>query len=229
MTTLNEIRQSGQRRAPRNARERRMRWTTGPDHDPLTSLLERRGRRVVAGSRLETIHPYVTPPWQSNLEPCIAETQEAALESHQAALRAGATVIAYTDGSLTEHGVGATVVSTLGSQADRISSPTTHTVYAAELRGVEMTLAQIHSMRTPETQRPNHAQTAIIFTDNRAAVRACSVPAGPLASTSCVRSPSWLLIYRNAGGAYSCNGSLATRAFMVMNVLMLWLGALPTP
>ena len=176
ITTLEEIRQSGQRRAPRNSRERRMRWTAGPDHDPLTSPLERWGRRVSAADRLETIDPYVVPPWQSNPEVRVAETREAALAAHQTTLRIGATVIAYTDGSLTEQGVGAAVVSTLGRQATRIGSPATHTVYAAELRGIEMALAQIYKSIDPATQCPDKTRIGIIFTDNQAAIQACAAP-----------------------------------------------------
>ena len=85
----------------------------------------------------------------------MAETREAALAAHQATLRNGATVIAYTDGSLTEQGVGAAVVSTLGRQATRIGSPATHTVYAAELQGIEMALAQIYKSIGPATQCPD--------------------------------------------------------------------------
>ena len=64
----------------------------------------------------------------------------------------GATVIAYTDSSLTEQGVSAAVVSTLVRQATHIGSPTTHTVYAAELQGIEMALTQIHKSKGPATQ-----------------------------------------------------------------------------
>ena len=88
----------------------------------------------------------------------------------------GATVIAYTDSSLTEQGVSAAVVSTLVRQATHIGSPTTHTVYAAELRGIEMALAQIHKSKGPETQCPDHTRIGIIFTDNQAAIQACAAP-----------------------------------------------------
>ena len=81
-----------------------MQWTAGPDHDPLTSPLERWGRWVLAAGRLEAIYPYVIAPWQSNLETRVAQTREAALAAHQATLRNGATVIAYMVGSLTEQG-----------------------------------------------------------------------------------------------------------------------------
>ena len=68
---------------------------------------------------------------------------KAALATHQAALCRGANVVMYTDGSLTEQGVGAAVVLPLGHQAVRVGSPATHTVYAAELRGIEMALTKI--------------------------------------------------------------------------------------
>jgi len=106
----------------------------------------------------------------------VAETREAALAAHKAALHSGANIVTYTDGSLTEQGVGAAVVSPLGRQAVRIGSPATHTVYAAELRGIEMALTQICNMGEPTSQRSHQTYTAIIFTDNRAAIQACSAP-----------------------------------------------------
>jgi len=116
----------------------------------------------------------VTPPWWSSLEFHVAETWEAALAAHQAALRSGANIVAYTDGSLTGKGVGAVVVLPLGRRAVRIGSPATHTVYAAELRGIEMALTQIHNTGGLTSQRSHQAYTATIFTDNQAAIQACS-------------------------------------------------------
>ena len=179
MATLIDIRCSGQRPAPRNAWERRrhIQWATSPDHDPLASPLERWGRRIaIPQNRLEVIHPHVTSPWWSGLESHIAETREDALAAHQNALHSGANIIAYTDGSLTEQGVGAAVVSPLGRQAVHIGSPATHTVYAAELRGIEMALTQICNTFGPTSQCSHRAYTAIIFTDNQAAIQACSAP-----------------------------------------------------
>ena len=43
---------------------------------------------------------------------------------------------------------------------------------------------------------------------------------GHLDSISYTRSPSWLLDYGDMGGTYNCNGSLAMRVYMAMNVLM---------
>jgi len=154
-----------------------MQWVISPDHDPLTSLLERWGRRIVnSQNRLEVIHPHGTPSWWSGLESYVAETREDALAAHQAAVHSGADIIAYTDGSLTEQGVGAAVVSPLGRQAVHIGSPATHTVYAAELRGIEMALTQICNTFGPTSQCSHQAYTAIIFTDNQAAIQACSAP-----------------------------------------------------
>jgi len=118
----------------------------------------------------------VTSPWWSGLKSHIAETREDALAAHQTALHSGADIIAYTDGSLTEQGVGAAVVSPLGRQAVHIGSPATHTVYAAELRGIEMALTQIGNTFGLTSQRSHRAYTAIIFTDNQAAIQACSAP-----------------------------------------------------
>ena len=179
MATLIEIRHSGQRPAPRNAWERRrhMQWATTPDHDPLTSPLERWGRRIaIPQNRLEVIHPHVTPPWWSGLESHVAETREAALAAHKAALHSGANIVTYTDGSLTEQGVGAAVVSPLGRQAVHIGFPATHTVYAAELQGTKMALTQIHNAGRLASQCSHQTDTAIIFTDNQAAIQACSAP-----------------------------------------------------
>lgn len=177
MATLSEIRHSGQRPVPRNARERRMRWATSPDHDPLTSPLERWERRIaISQDKLETIHPHVTPPWWSGLKSHVAETREAALTAHNATLHSGADIVAYTDGSLTEQGVGAAAVSPLGRQAVHIGSPATHTVYAAELQGIKMALTQIHNAGGLASQCSHQTYTAIIFTDNQAAIQACSAP-----------------------------------------------------
>ncbi|OJJ80667.1 uncharacterized protein ASPGLDRAFT_108928, partial [Aspergillus glaucus CBS 516.65] len=121
---------------PRNARERCMQWATSPDHDPLTSPLEQwEQRTAISQDKLEIIHPHVTLPWWAGLKPHIAETQEAALTTHNAILQSRADIIVYTDGSLTEQGVGAAVVSSLGCQAVCIGSQATHTVYAVELQG----------------------------------------------------------------------------------------------
>ena len=54
-----------------------------------------------------------------------------------------------------EQGVGAAVVSTLGRQASRIGSPATHTVYAAELRGIEMALSQIYMYKDERNHPAN--------------------------------------------------------------------------
>jgi len=110
------------------------------------------------------------------LESHIAETREDALAAHQAAVHSSADIIAYTDGSLTEQGIGAAVVSPLGRQGVHIGSPATHTVYAAELQGTEMALTQIGNTFGLTSQRSHQAYRTIIFTDNQAAIQAWSAP-----------------------------------------------------
>ena len=117
------------------------------------------------GSSLPSVTP-TCPPWQSDLEPRVAGTREAALAAHQTTLHDGATIDVYTDGSLTEQGVGAAAVSTLGCKAARIGFPAIHTVFVAELRGIEMELAQIHGSMGLVIQRPGYTCTGTIFTDN---------------------------------------------------------------
>jgi hypothetical protein len=49
--------------------------------------------------------------------------------------------VAYTDGSSLEGGVGASVVSNPGTNRILVGTPSTHTVYAAELSGIDTALA----------------------------------------------------------------------------------------
>ncbi|KAG2000707.1 hypothetical protein GB937_010917, partial [Aspergillus fischeri] len=82
------------------------------------------------------------------------DTREQALGEHRKVL-AGvcgpSTIIAYTDGSGTDKGVGAAVVSPLGSRACWLGSLDSHTVYAAELCGVEMALYLTARAESPVT------------------------------------------------------------------------------
>ena len=171
----------------------------------------------------------MTPPWWSGLESHIAETREDALAAHQAAVHSGADIIAYTDGSLTEQGVGAAVVSPLGRQAVHIGSPATHTVYAAELRGIEMALTQIGNTFGLTSQCSHQAYTAIIFTDNQAAIQVCSAPGRSSGQYILSEITHQHLRYRNAAGIYSCIGSQVMKASTAMSVLTLLQKKLPTP
>ncbi|KAG2000898.1 hypothetical protein GB937_010721, partial [Aspergillus fischeri] len=159
-----------------------------PDRDPLTSPLERLERRLrgqlgVSPTDIETIEPFVVSPWWQPPDIAIAETREQALGEHRKVL-AGvcgpSTIIAYTDGSGTDKGVGAAVVSPLGSRACRLGSLDSHTVYAAELCGVEMALHLTARAESPVTQflNPQRERQITIFTDNQAAIRASAEPKG---------------------------------------------------
>ena len=54
--------------------------------------------------------------------------------------------------------------------------PSYHTVYAAELRGIEMALTQIRDTGKLASQRSYQAYMAIVFTDNQAAIQVHSAP-----------------------------------------------------
>jgi ribonuclease HI len=153
-----------------------------PDHpgkDPLTSplhrleyVLERRlGRGTV--DRLEEIRPFVVSPWWSSPSTHIDDNREAALAAHQTALARPATLTLYTDGSGLDGGIGASVYSELGIRAVPVGSDATHTVYAAELVGVDTALDQIliHQDAFSDAN-----PSAVIFTDNQAAIQACQDP-----------------------------------------------------
>lgn len=135
-------------------------WYADPDRDPLTSLLERLERQLqgwlgVSSTNIEMIEPFIVSPWWQLPDITIADTWEQALGEHCKVLARAcgpSTIIAYTDGSGTDKGVGAVVVSPLGSQACRLGLLDSHTVYAAELCGVEMALHLTARAESPVTQ-----------------------------------------------------------------------------
>jgi hypothetical protein len=143
-------------------------WKRGPDWNPLLPPLRRLEILLpIKPAQLETIEPWVTPPWWTPPGTSIAATKEEAVKAH-AALQPGIIRI-YTDGSGTSTGVGAAAVSSLGIDTAHMGDLTKQTVYAVELKGIEMALAWLWLQRgTPGS--------AMILTDNQAAIQACSSP-----------------------------------------------------
>jgi ribonuclease HI len=158
----------------------------GPENGPLASPLQRlegsiRSKLGIWTVRdIEPILPFAAPPWWEPPETMISDGREQALEAHKEAIRAPALVKSYTDGSATDGGVGAAVVSTLGTRRIIIGTPDTHTVYAAELEGI---VAALNQILADEPHRKAKLSTgplrAVIFTDNQAAIRALQDPGGP--------------------------------------------------
>ncbi|KAJ5094940.1 reverse transcriptase [Penicillium argentinense] len=207
MGTLRHIRESGKRpeiyrgRAPQSRRRRRRRRHSDnligrtpyarrryddPLQDPLTSPLERLEIRLrqkgVECSRLEPIQPFAVAPWWKGPETVISSTKDAATHAHHDVLRHGPNgYIAYTDGSAPDKGVGVAAIYPGGKTVARVGTRDTHTVYAAELQGIQAALAflvlrEFHRAQSGIPNIPPALRTATIFTDNQAAIRACAEP-----------------------------------------------------
>ena len=69
--------------------------------------------------------------------------------------------------------IGATIYSEIGTRVVSVGSNTTHTVYAAELVGIDITLNQILAH---QDAFPDADPSTVIFTDNQAAIQACQDP-----------------------------------------------------
>jgi len=150
----------------------------GPLSSPLQrleSLLETRFGHGAA-SQVEEISPFVVSPWWSPPEIRIDNNREAALAAHTEALSRPTQVRAYTDGSGQDGGVGAAVVSNLGSRRIPVGTAETHSIYAAELEGINEALAQAELLNPHHSQDPRTPKKMVIFTDNQAAIQACHHP-----------------------------------------------------
>ena len=119
---------------------------------------------------LETIKPLPKPPgWSPNLCSHLAPSKKVALE-HHANLPYQPTVFhLYSDGSKTDHGVGAGAVDLRYNRhiATRLGPPTRATVYESELVGIHLALQLAATL-------PTLATDIYIHLDNRAAIQSCT-------------------------------------------------------
>jgi ribonuclease HI len=123
---------------------------------------------------METIPPFVTPPWW--LGPTIRIEQEACARStHDREITKG-NICIYTDGSSIGGHVGAAAVHFDTGQMSKayMGTDATSTVYAAELQGINLALV----MAKAEVEAGSCQKLDNIFADNQAAIRSLARPVG---------------------------------------------------
>jgi ribonuclease HI len=143
--------------------------------DQFSSILENKCN--IQLDRLEKRQPHIVPPWWIPPFTRIAESPEVAVNEHNATELA--TLCVYTD--INGHVGAAAVAPTLQLQGIRtkrteyMGKSTTSTVYAAELKGIELAF-QIALDVHAKTNTPGKCS---IFTDNQAAIQAMANPKCP--------------------------------------------------
>lgn len=124
---------------------------------------------------------FVLAPWQAPPE-VIIDDREAAVAFHdQIMIKASneRPLIIYTDGSGIEGRVGAAAVIDLEDHVahSQMDDDNTTTVYAAELRGIEMALESV--INSTETWTAQARNGLVIFADSQAALKALRRPRMP--------------------------------------------------
>lgn len=132
-------------------------------------------------SSWESRKAFVLAPWQAPPE-VIIEDREAAVNHHdQILIRASSErpLIIYTDGSGIEGKVGAAAVIDLEDHVahSQMGDDNTSTVYAAELRAIEMALESVLSSTEPWVGQAKNG--LVIFADSQAALKALRRPRMP--------------------------------------------------
>lgn len=146
---------------------------------PLTKLNEHHAQYHATQPPIETIVPYVVPPWWRPASVTITGDEKSGKAHHEKVTRQGKTnrsLICYTDGSGYKDGVGASAYApkqaTISMSRQRTASlgPLTQsTVYLAELMGIHMALGMAQSHR-------GTLHRVDIFTDNQAAITSAAAP-----------------------------------------------------
>ena len=129
----------------------------------------------------ESRKAFVQAPWQAPPE-VIIEDRDIAVDRHNQILMRDSRerpVILYTDGSGIEGRVGAAAIVDLEDQTidSQMGDDSTSTVYAAELRAIEMALAMVLESTEPWAERAKNG--VVIFADSQAALKALRRPQMP--------------------------------------------------
>ena len=129
----------------------------------------------------ESRKAFVQAPWQAPPE-VIIEDRETAIDRHNQILMRDSRerpAILYTDGSGIEGRIGAAAIVDLEDQNihSQMGDDSTSTVYAAELRAIEMALAMVLESTKPWTEQAKNG--VVIFADSQAALKALRRPRMP--------------------------------------------------
>ena len=139
--------------------------------EALAKLAQRRDGTRLEDLPMETIKPYIRPPWwKSPVNIQIAQTREEAHEHHNRWQDRQDTLHIYTDGSGLDNHIGAAAYSPQLETVRRqyLGTDRTTTVYAGELTGIRMAL-ELYS-------ESEGYPSCDIYTDNQAAIRATAKP-----------------------------------------------------
>ncbi|KAJ5186134.1 hypothetical protein N7491_005997 [Penicillium cf. griseofulvum] len=156
---------------------------------PTEAIAHKKPLRLQLGEQWEEKCASVLAPWEPRI-PCYIENQEAAIKTHDSIYEDTAcdgrnrTTMIFTDGSGFAGHIGAstaTLQDRVTSQRRYLGKDSQSTVYAAELSGIEMALAETREGNTKTDLNNGHltAREVIIFSDSQAAIQAVQNPQRP--------------------------------------------------
>ncbi|KAJ5819485.1 hypothetical protein N7474_005076 [Penicillium riverlandense] len=165
----------------RLVKETALRLRTGPARKLGQRADASRLPRTLLPREWESRKAFVQAPWQAPPE-VIIEDREVAVERHNQVLMKDSRekpLIFYTDGSGIEGRIGAAAIVDLEDQHvhSQMGDDGTSTVYAAELRAIEMALAM--ALENTEPWAGQMKNGVVIFADSQAALKALSRPRMP--------------------------------------------------
>jgi ribonuclease HI len=165
------------------------RFTTLPPSNPVNACLKRASTSTsrihispleyltrtfsdYTPSSMETIHPYVRPPWwipNTNIE--ISSNKKEAKQRHDEAVHDPNTICIYTDGSGIDGQIGAAAVcqTTSVTRKQYIGTESSHNVYAAELAAIKLAVDIVQAA-------PRTYDKCVIYTDSQPAIKATAKP-----------------------------------------------------